>query len=84
MKNFLKRKKSPKPPEPRTIEDIQKVYTEILSKAAQIQYQVYVYKQELEKCNRDLVFINQEAAARQALDKASAKATEGADTNANS
>jgi hypothetical protein len=68
-------------PEPRKIEDIQKSYSELLSKAAQTQYLVYVHSEELKNINQALVSVNQEAAARQSLDRA-AEASKPAETGA--
>lgn len=72
---MFKKKKIPNPPAPRTMDEIQKVYTEALSKAAQAQYLVYVHSLDLENTNKELLAINHEAKARQDLDRASEKST---------
>lgn len=58
-----------KPTTPRSLEELQKEYADLLSKAAQAQYMVYVHNKELEALNEQLVRVNQEAAHRQSLDK---------------
>lgn len=63
------KEKFQKKSEPRTIPEIQKVYNEVSAKAGQAQYQLYVFNKELEQLNSNLMSLNQEAAARLALDK---------------
>jgi hypothetical protein len=63
-------------PQPRTMEDIQKEYVDLLGKAAQAGYQAYVYNKELTKLNERLEQVNLEGAQRQKLDKESAPKTE--------
>lgn len=69
FKNKAKRKVSLKPAPPRSLEEITKEYQEVLGKAAQAQYFVYVHSKELEQFNQRLVQVNMEAAERQKLDK---------------
>lgn len=60
---------------PRQLLDIQKEYQELCLKAGQIQYQIKVNSDELEKINDRLYEINYEAAERKDLDaKSEAKA----------
>lgn len=68
---MFKKTKIPNPPAPRSMDDIQKAYSEALSRAAQAQYLVFVHSRDLEQINEQLLSINQEAAARQKLDKES-------------
>lgn len=64
-------KLQPKPP--RLIDEIKAEYADLLGKAAQTGYQVYVYKKELARLNDRLEQVNNEGAQRQQLDKESAK-----------
>lgn len=78
MSRFFRRKTgaakvSTKQTAPRTLDLIQKDYSELLAKAAQSQYLVYVHGKDLEQINQALVSVNQEAAARQVLDKEATK-----------
>lgn len=66
---------------PRTMEEINKEYSETVGKVGQTQYLVYVYTKELEQANSRLLSLNQEASARQVLDKNSAQ-TETEETGA--
>lgn len=68
MKNFLKRKKQANVPEPRELVDIRAEYNELSARAANAQYLVFVHSKDLEQTNHRLIEVNQEAAARQALD----------------
>jgi hypothetical protein len=72
MTRFFKNKQSKKPVEqvPRTMEEINKEYADVSAKASQSQYQVYVYTEHLAQLNRQMRSLNEEATARQALDKA--------------
>lgn len=65
----LKQKAAP----PRAKAEIGKEYSETIGKAGQTEYLVYVYSQELEQLNKKLLSLNQEAAARDVLDKEEAK-----------
>ena len=72
---------------PRELPEIQKEYQEQCISAGQLQYQMKVYSDALEKVNERLLVINNEAAARQKLNAVTetAKATptpaEGTNTN---
>lgn len=66
---FGRKKTSLKQAAPRAMDTINKEYSEALGKVGQTQYLVYVYTKELEQANSKLLSLNQEAAARQALDK---------------
>ena len=62
-------------PEPRQIEEITKEYGELTQKVGHTQYQVYVLTKEVEQINNRLMSINNEAAARNELNKKAAEAT---------
>lgn len=64
------------PAEPRVLEDIHKEYSELLSKAAQAGYHVYVYEKELGRLNQRLEEVNIEAAQRKQLDAATKESQE--------
>jgi len=53
---------------PRELAEIQKAYQQQCLNAGQIQYQIEIHKQELNKVNEALLSLNREAAARQQLD----------------
>ncbi len=73
LKGFRKAKKQAEAaPVPRKIDEIQAQYNEVAQRAGQAQYQVYVLEKDLELLNRKLLDINQEAAARNRLDKEAA------------
>lgn len=55
---------------PRSLADITAEYNQLVSRAGGLQYQQFVYEDELKKVNDRLVEINHEAAARQQLDAA--------------
>lgn len=55
---------------PREMPAIQEDYGRLVAQAGQAQYQIYVLNEDLKRLNSNLVAVNQEAAARQALDKA--------------
>jgi len=59
--------------EPRSMEEIQNIYKDLCLKAGQAQYQVAVIQAEIADTNRQLLDINQEAAARNELDKENKK-----------
>lgn len=71
MTKFFKNRKrvAQKAVEPRSIEEVTKEYTELCGKAGQAQYQVMVFTKELERLNERLLSVNQEAAARNELDR---------------
>jgi hypothetical protein len=74
MKNPFKRKKEKFPTDsvPRTMIEINKTYGEELARAGEEQYLVYVHTETLKHVNQRLLALNQEAAARQQLDKVAA------------
>jgi hypothetical protein len=69
----LNKVKPAAPPEPRNMEAIMKQYGEQCNRAGALQYQIYALGLELEQINKDLVSVNNEAAARQKLDKEAAE-----------
>ena len=74
MSNSPKNKiKLPKPAEPRTREIIQQLYAQESQKLANATYLEYVYGIDRENINKSLLSLNQEAAARNELDKAAQK-----------
>lgn len=56
----------------RPIAAITEEYGQLVSRVGGLQYQVFVYEDEIAKINARLIEINHEAAARQALDKTAA------------
>lgn len=56
--------------EPRQLAEIQKEYNELMSKLGQARYQVFVIERDIAALNSRSLEINQEAAARNELDKA--------------
>lgn len=75
MKNFFKGKPSrpqtptfDSSPTPRTMEEINKTYSELCGRAGQLQYQIKVNTEQLEEINTALKSVNHEANARQKLD----------------
>jgi hypothetical protein len=83
MTKFFKGKRQAKalpPPVPRVEDEIRKEYADVAFAAGQAQYQVYVYTEELSRINQRLLEINQEAAARQKLNKDEAEAAKPAET----
>lgn len=63
----------PQPP-PRALPEIEAAYGQLATQAGQIQYQIHVFKKDLERLNDNMVSLNYEAAARKELDtKAAAK-----------
>lgn len=61
---------------PREMAEIQKAYQDACLKAGQIQYQIKVYAEELNKTNDALVSLNNEGAARQQLDQQKTRETQ--------
>ena len=59
--------------EPRQLAEIQKEYNDLMSKLGQASYQVFVIKRDIEALNARSLEINQEAAARNELDKAASE-----------
>lgn len=74
MSKYFKRKKGKEIQQqaPRSLDDIKKAYNEVSARAANAQYLVYIHNKELDQLNEQLMYLNQEAGARQQLD---AKAT---------
>lgn len=75
---FFKNKSTKKirPTPPRLIDDIKNEYNQLSAQAANAQYLVFVHSKELEQINGRLLQVNQEAAARQELDKKVAEETQ--------
>jgi len=65
IKNFLKRKSK----EPRSMDEIKQVYAQLSQQAGQAQYLIHIHAKELKRLNDDLESVNNEAAARQELDR---------------
>lgn len=57
---------------PREMPEIQQAYQQLCANAGQVQYQIKIHAKELERINEQLQSVNNEAAARQQLDKESA------------
>lgn len=80
--NFFKNKKQKPPlpapkPVPRTMDEINGVYRELVGRAGQLQYKVEVDKAQLRQLNDAIHTVNLEADERQKLDaEATAKANE--------
>lgn len=66
---FLKKNKE-KSQAPRQMDEIQREYTEVCSRLGQAEYQLYVITKDAENLKHQLLRLNQEAAARNQLDKA--------------
>ncbi len=81
MTKFFKGKNKVKEQEPRDLKTLTELYQKVLNMAAQSQYQMFVYREETAQLNRQLLQINQEAAKRQALDKAAAPKEDSAPVN---
>jgi hypothetical protein len=63
--------------QPRVLDEIQKEYAELVGKAGQIQYQLFVLDKDLKSINDRLLAINHEAAARKELDKQASEQAQG-------
>lgn len=61
-------------PQPRQRDVIDAELNEVANRAYKAQYTMYVYEKELAACNDVAIRLNQEAAARNALDKAATQA----------
>jgi hypothetical protein len=72
MMKSLRNKLKKKAQEPRKLDEIQKDYFDLRSRAGEVQYQIHVLSENLKEINKALVAVNNEAAARQNLDKQSA------------
>jgi hypothetical protein len=73
MTKFFKgksKKAAQVPQVPRSMEEIQKEYGELRARSGELQYTIYVYEADLAQMNSRLRGLNNEAAARQQLDKA--------------
>lgn len=68
MKNPFK-KKALNPQAPRSMDDINKEYRELLVAVANAQYMAFIKNLEVENLNKRLIQVNQEAAQRQELDR---------------
>ncbi len=68
IKNRLKKAKKEAAAMPRSLDEIQKEYAEVSTRAGQAQYQAYVMQKDLEELNRRLLTLNQEAHERNRLD----------------
>ena len=64
-----KQKVNVKEVEPRALDEITKEYNNLCAQAGAIQYQIYVYRKELEQVNQALIRVNGEAAKRNKLDQ---------------
>ena len=76
LKKMFKGKKAAEPV-PRPMEDIKKEYQAAAAHAGGLQYELEVKKAELNNINGRLLQLNKEADARQRLDQAATKASEG-------
>lgn len=76
MANAPKKKFPPLPKAPRSTDEINAEYGQLIAKAGQSQYQIKVYQQDLDRLNNRLFELNYEAAARNELDAKQAKVTE--------
>lgn len=74
MKNPLKALKRKVVPRP--LKEIETEYAQVLSRAAQSQYLVFVHEQETNYHNNELLRLNKEAGERKRLDAESAKQEE--------
>jgi hypothetical protein len=63
--------------QPRALDEIQKEYGELVGRAGQIQYQLFVLDKDLKTINDRILVINHEAAARKELDKKASEQTQG-------
>lgn len=66
---------------PREMPEIQQAYQQLCANAGQVQYQIKIHTKELERINEQLQSVNNEAAARQQLDKDSASKQTTVDTS---
>lgn len=63
------KKKQSSAPTPRSLEDIKKAYADAKTKLADANYLVFVYERESEAALKEMLSLNEEAAARNELDK---------------
>lgn len=77
MNRKLKRASSkfelPKQKEPRQLPEIQAEYTQSVTQAGQLQYQLFVLETELAQLNKKLLELNHEGAARKQIDDKAAE-----------
>lgn len=59
----------PKTPTPRTLEEVNKVYSELCARAGQLQYGIKTYREQLEQLNTALKSVIAEGEARTKLDQ---------------
>lgn len=59
---------------PRSMQEIQTAYQQLCANLGQLEYQIAIQKEEAIKLKENLKAVNNEAAARQQLDKQSAEA----------
>lgn len=71
MKNLFKKNKNKfaPMPQPRQKDEITAEFAELAKQAFDAQYKAYVYQKETDRLNARLAEVNQESAARTALDK---------------
>lgn len=53
---------------PRSLDDLMKVYGEMVNQLGQLTYQISVYQTEVTRLTAEIVAVNQEAARRKELD----------------
>jgi hypothetical protein len=63
--------------QPRSLDEIQKEYAELVGRAGQIQYQLFVLDKDLKTLNDRILVINHEAASRKELDKQVSEQAQG-------
>jgi hypothetical protein len=73
---MAKKEKFPKTQVPRTIEEITKAYQEVAGLFANAEYNSYVLKLKADEYKAQMVELNREASARQALDREAAASAE--------
>ncbi len=83
MKFFKSKKKAlpAKQPEPRTTEELTKIHNDLCRRAGEVQYVITVNKDELSRLNEALRLINNEAGARNELDRQAAQNASAAEQN---
>lgn len=62
----------------RSMDEINREYSELIGKVGQAQYTAYVYLDDVKKLNERILAVNQEAAKRRDLDQLAAKQQSGA------
>lgn len=72
----MKRAKKQAEAQPRSMDEINKEYSELIGKVGQAQYKAYVYQRATEELNRRLELVNTEADARGKLDAEAKKQSE--------